>query len=128
PGQYILQFGDVAFYYTPPPQTNTLLSTNTLAFTGTYTFPDVNSNGMSDLYEVYYFGSVSSNRTRFTDTDGDGMSDYAEFIAGTDPTNAASYLRFLSATLQSNNVVRIQWSAVLGRIYQVEASTLLTPP
>ena len=24
------------------------------------------------------------------DTDGDGMSDYAEFIAGTNPTNAAS--------------------------------------
>jgi hypothetical protein len=124
PGQYVVQFGDVAFYFTPPPQTNTLLGSNTLTFTGTYTFPDVNSNGMSDLYEQYYFGSVSSNRTRFTDTDGDGMSDYAEFIAGTNPTNAASNLRFLDF-FQTNHAMTFQWSAVPGRIYQLQTSTNL---
>ncbi len=124
PGQYIVQFNDVSFFNTPPPQTNTLLASNTLILTGTYTFPDVNSNGMSDLYEEYYFGSVSSNRTRYTDTDGDGMSDYAEFIAGTDPTNALSNLRFLT-TVDSNNVVTFQWSAIPGRIYEVQTSTNL---
>jgi hypothetical protein len=122
PGQYILQFGDVAFYYTPQSQTNTLLASNTLAFTGTYTFPDVNSNGMSDLYEQYYFGSVSGARTRLTDTDGDGMSDYAEFIAGTDPTNALSNLRILRS-YASNGVMTLQWSAIPSRIYEVQAST-----
>ncbi len=124
PGQYSVQFGDVAFYSTPPPLTNTLLASNILNFTGTYTFPDVNSNGMSDLYEQYYFGSVSSNRTRFTDTDGDGMSDYAEFIAGTNPTNASSNLRIIRA-FATNNVMTLQWSAVPGRIYQVQSSTNL---
>jgi hypothetical protein len=124
PGQYIVQFGDVAFYYTPPPQTNTLLASNTLTFTANYTFPDVNSNGMSDLYEQYYFGSVSTNRTRLTDTDGDGMSDYAEFIAGTDPTNALSNLRIIRS-YASNGVMTAQWSAVPGRIYQVQTSTNL---
>ena len=113
------------FFNTPPPQTNTLLASNTLILTGTYTFPDVNSNGMSDLYEEYYFGSVSSNRTRYTDTDGDGMSDYAEFIAGTNPTNALSNLRFLT-TVDSNNVVTFQWSAIPGRIYEVQTSTNLS--
>jgi hypothetical protein len=122
PGQYIVQFGDVAFFIAPPPQTNTLLASNALTFTGTYTFPDVNSNGMSDLYEQYYFGSVSSNRTRLTDTDGDGMSDYAEFIAGTDPTNAASNLRFLTS-FETSNVMTMQWSAIPGRIYELQAST-----
>jgi hypothetical protein len=124
PGQYILQFGDVAFFYTPPPQTNTLLSSNTLTFTGTYTFPDVNSNGMSDLYEQYYFGVVSTNRTRLTDTDGDGMTDYAEFIAGTDPTNALSNLRIIRS-FASNGVMTAQWSSVPGRIYEVQTSTNL---
>jgi len=126
PGQYVVQFGDVAFYYTPSAQTNALLSSasNALVFTGTYTFPDVNSNGMSDLYEQYYFGTVSTNRTRFTDTDGDGMSDYAEFIAGTNPTNAASNLRIIRSFV-SNGVMTAQWSAVPGRIYQVQTSTNL---
>ena len=124
PGQYTVQFGDVAFFVTPPAQTNTLLASNMLSFTGTYTFPDVNSNGMSDLYEQYYFGSVSTNRTRLTDTDGDGMTDYAEFIAGTDPTNPASNLRFLNSFI-TNGVITMQWSAVPGRIYEVQSSTNL---
>ena len=36
-------------------QTNTLMASNTLTFTGTYTFPDVNSNGMSDLLRTILF-------------------------------------------------------------------------
>ena len=124
-GQYVAQFGDVQYYQTPAGQTNTLATGGTLAFTGNYTFLDVNHNGISDAWEMNYFGSVSPNRTQFTDTDGDGMSDYAEFIAGTDPTNAASIFKFLSGTLQTNGTVKFQWSAVPGRIYQVATSTNL---
>jgi hypothetical protein len=78
---------------------------------------------MSDLYEQYYFGSVSSNRTRLTDTDGDGMSDYAEFIAGTDPTNPESNLQFVSSAPDTNHNVTISWAAIPGRIYQLQTST-----
>jgi hypothetical protein len=53
------------------------------------------------------------------------MPDYAEFIAGTDPTNAASVFKFLSTTLQTNGIVKFQWSAIPGRIYQVEGSANL---
>ncbi|HZM06290.1 MAG TPA: S8 family serine peptidase [Candidatus Saccharimonadales bacterium] len=124
PGQYVVQFGDVAFYQTPAPQTNTLMGSNILSFTGTYTFPDVNSNGISDLYEQYYFGSLSTNRTRLTDSDGDGMSDYAEFIAGTNPTNASSNLRIIRSYATPGGMTA-QWSAIPGRIYQVQTSTNL---
>jgi serine protease AprX len=125
PGQYTVQFGDVAFYQTPPSQTNSLAIGGALTFNGNYTFIDVNHNGISDAWENYYFDEVSTNRTQHTDTDGDGMSDYAEFIAGTDPTNAASNLKFLAAILQTNRLVKFQWSAVPGRIYQVQSSTNL---
>ena len=124
PGQYSVQFGDVAYFITPASQTNTLAPGGTLTFTGTYTFPDVNSNGISDLFEQYYFGNISTNRTRSTDTDKDGMSDYAEFIAGTDPTNPDSNLRFVKE-FQAGGQVTFQWSAIPGRIYQVESSTNL---
>ena len=65
----------------------------------------------------------ATNRTQFTDSDGDGMSDYAEFIAGTNPTNAASKLVFLSVTAQSNRFVQLQWAAIPGRIYQLQTLT-----
>jgi hypothetical protein len=57
------------------------------------------------------------------------MSDYAEFIAGTNPTNAASRFYFAKAT-RTNNLVQLEWTVVSNRLYQVSASTNLTtwPP
>jgi subtilisin family serine protease len=123
PGPYTVQFSDVAFYQTALDQSNTLATAGTLTFTGNYTFIDANHNGISDAWEKYYFGSVTTNRTQLTDSDGDGMSDYAEFIAGTNPTNAASKLVFLSVMVQSNRFVQLRWAAIPGRLYQVEYST-----
>ena len=113
----------MAFYQTALDQSNTLATAGTLTFTGNYTFIDANHNGISDAWEKYYFGSVTTNRTQLTDSDGDGMSDYAEFIAGTNPTNAASKLVFLSVMVQSNRFVQLRWAAIPGRLYQVEYST-----
>jgi hypothetical protein len=55
------------------------------------------------------------------------MPDYAEFIAGTNPTNAASRFVILSVTVQSNRLVQLQWAAIPGRIYQVQTSTNFAP-
>jgi hypothetical protein len=124
PGPYTVQFSDVAFYQTPPDQSQTLTNAGTVTFTGTYDFIDANQNGISDAWEKYYFGSVTTNRTQFTDSDGDGMSDYAEFIAGTNPTKAASKLAFLGATVLTNQLVQLEWAAIPGRLYQVQTSSL----
>jgi serine protease AprX len=124
PGPYTVQFSDVTFYQTPPAQSNNLASAGALTFNGDYDFLDLNKNGISDAWEKYFFGAVLTNRTQATDTDGDGMSDYAEFIAGTTPTNPASKLIFLGTTLLTNKLVQLEWAAIPGRLYQVESSSL----
>jgi hypothetical protein len=123
PGPYTVQFSDVAFYQTPPDQSNTLATAGTLTFAGDYTFIDANHNGISDAWEKYYFGSVSTNRTQFTDTDGSGMSDYGKFIAGLNPTNPASKFIIFPVMVQSNRFVQLQWAAIPGRIYQLQTLT-----
>ena len=124
-GPYVVQFGDVPYYQTPNSQTNTLTAGGTLNFTGNYTFIDANHNGISDAWEQDYFGAVSTNRTQSTDTDHDGMTDYAEFIAGTNPTNAASRFYFNGESVQSNRLVQMTWTAVTNRLYQVNISSNL---
>jgi hypothetical protein len=121
PGQYVIQFGNVPYYLTPPPQTNTVVAYGETDFAGSYTFSDINSNGMSDAWELAYFGEISTNRTMTTDTDGNGMSDYAKFVAGINPTNSAALFGFTGA-IESNSIVQIQWNVATNRLYQVNAS------
>jgi hypothetical protein len=128
PGEYILEFADLLYYNTPPSQTNTLLSGGTLNFTGNYTFTDANTNGIPDGWEAQQFGGVSPQRTQTTDTDQDGMSDWAEFVAGTDPNNAPSPspiagLFRVTASLLINNQVRLEWPSAPGHGYRVHGST-----
>lgn len=59
------------------------------------------------------------------DSDGDGMSDYHETLAGTDPFDADSVLRI---TELANGNQLVVWASVAGRNYQVLATTNLFYP
>ena len=65
------------------------------------------------------------------DTDGDRMPAWAEYIAGTNPTNALSCLRMdaLAASGGATGMV-IRWASVTGRLYAVDRGTnlLALPP
>lgn len=61
------------------------------------------------------------------DSDGDGMSDSAEGIAGTDPKNPASLLRVLS-TAKGATGLRLTWTSVAGKVYQLEFAPALSGP
>jgi hypothetical protein len=120
-GTYIIQWTAVTDYDAPSAQTNTLAAGGALTFTGLYTMPDVNGNGISDLWEKRYFGSVSASHSAAVDSDHDGMSDYAEFIAGTNPTNAASV--FAVDAVTSGSAIQLEWTLAANRSYRVAGST-----
>lgn len=52
---------------------------------------DVDGNGLPDLWELAHLGSAGGNPA--LDTDGDGLSNGAEYLTGTDPGNAADAFR-----------------------------------
>ncbi len=122
PGQYIIQYADVPFYQTPAKQTNLLAPGGSVTFTGNYTFPDVNANGIPDGWEAQQFGSLSAQRTSTTDTDGDGLSDWAEFVAGTDPNNPPPRFQIIAQQLP-NNFVKLSWPSVTNHNYRVHVAT-----
>lgn len=81
-------------------------------------FIDLNSNGLSDVWEqVYGASGLAPNG----DDDGDGFSNRAESIAGTDPFNARSYPA-ISAFLSSATNVTVTVPAVLGKQYQLQSA------
>jgi hypothetical protein len=126
-GEYVITWQPVPYYVTPPAQTNTLgSSTNDLVFTGLYTFPDANHNGISDLWEQQFLGAANPGYTGLGDSDGDGASDLAEWLAGTDPGNAASVLKLSLPEVLPNGTVHFTWPTVAGRSYRLEVSTNLT--
>ena len=53
------------------------------------------------------------------DSDGDGYVDHEELIAGTQPTNSASYFR-VDSVLQVSGVPAFTFNSVSGRVYTIE--------
>lgn len=72
-----------------------------------------------DAWKSAYFTSNQLTNAAISgdtaDPDSDGLSNYQEYIAGTNPTNAQSRFVF------SNSVdrTRVNWSSVSGRVYEV---------
>ena len=55
------------------------------------------------------------------DPDHDGMNNLQEYLAGTNPTNAASVFHILSATM-TNQDVRVTWSTMGGHNYVLQTN------
>ncbi len=124
PGQYFLEFAPVPYYFTPSAQTNTLAPGQTLVLVGTYTFADANNNGISDAWETNFFKTIDPARTPSTDSDGDGMSDYAEFVTGTDPTGPDRPFALKSWRTNAGEFT-IEWPSIPGETYSVQSAASL---
>ncbi len=76
---------------------------------------DLNGNGMSDIWELEY-GAQTLNPQ--LDSDGDGLTNLQESLAGTNPLSAAS--RFSVTRVDSvTGGIKLYWPSVAGKVYHV---------
>lgn len=64
----------------------------------------------------------------YADADGDGLNNWAEWVAGTVPTNRLSVLQVVDAAPESGgDGFRVRWQSVAGKSYWVESCERLGP-
>ena len=85
---------------------------------------DTDANGLPDWWELQYFGHLTGTDPN-ADPDHDGMSNLAEWLAGTNPTNASSCLRLIALTANKTNAFVVSWPSVAGKYYWLERATNL---
>jgi hypothetical protein len=79
--------------------------------------PDTNGDGLPDAWEASY--AITDPNA---DEDQDGQSNLAEYLANTNPTNAASALTLLSAGWVEDGYFELKWASVGGMRYRVQYS------
>jgi hypothetical protein len=88
---------------------------------------DADGDGLLDAWEIQYFGTIDApNAAPDLDVDLDGMTNREEFLAGTDPTDAASAL-LLYSELDVWGAVQLRFTAVAGKSYTIEYRSAMTP-
>jgi hypothetical protein len=87
------------------------------------TLADADGDGVADIWETAHGLNTNSLTDAAFDTDGDSMSNRAEFLAGTDPTNPSSYLKIGSIT--AGGGATLTFGAISNRTYSVQHSDIV---
>lgn len=93
---------------------------NANALCNIITLADADGDGIADVWELENGLNTNSVVDADFDADGDGMSSRAEFLAGTDPLNAASYLKIDSIVAGAG--ATLTFGAVSNRTYTMQYS------
>ena len=78
---------------------------------------DTDGDGLPDVWEANNFADPLAAVAAY-DTDGDGQSNFEEYIAGTIPTNSASLFKVSQMVSDPAGII-VQWPSVTGRVYSV---------
>jgi len=90
--------------------------------TGNNADPDDDNDGMPDVYEI----ANGLNRLlddAAADLDGDGSSNWDEFVAGTAANDLNSFFKVVAIQVDESRNVQLSWSSVPGRFYTVHHAT-----
>jgi PKD repeat protein len=87
---------------------------------GAYEFQG--SNSVISYAWLQQYGLPTDGSADFIDSDNDGMNNWQEWVCGTDPTNAQSALRMLSAVPTGTNAT-VTWESVAGVSYFLQVTT-----
>ncbi len=85
---------------------------------------DVDGDGMADAWEAEHFGS-SLDCAAGDDVDEDGMNNYREYVADTNPMNATSVFRVAVA---SGSATSVLFNSSAARTYRLDGTTNLATP
>lgn len=91
---------------------------------------DSDGDGMDDAWEMVHQLNPTATDCEEgpdADPDKDHATNYDEYLAGTHPNDPTSVLR-LGSVLHPNGTLRLTWTAVPGKRYQLESSATLDTP
>ncbi|HEY3856002.1 MAG TPA: hypothetical protein VGO67_16560 [Verrucomicrobiae bacterium] len=104
--------------------TNNAVAANGMRWDYSVSQDNPGNGGVPQWWSSGFFGT--NNVSGSEDSDGDGYSNYAEYVFGTDPTDPASRLNF-AVTPIAGNLISVTFSPYQsGRAYQLLTSTELT--
>jgi hypothetical protein len=110
--------GNSSANYTSPIWGNGLSPTSSVA---RFTFQSI------DPFHAWLasYGLPSGGSADYLDSDGDGMNNWQEYLAGTNPTNAGSVFKIISGQMIPGTKFVVRWSSVSNRLYDVLRATNL---
>ena len=86
---------------------------------------DSDADGLPDTWEQTYRLDFNSPADAASDSDLDGLSNRAEFWAGTDPTSATSRLELHASPSTVGETLVLNFNAISNRTYVIEQRTTL---
>ena len=87
--------------------------------------PDVDADGMDDVWEAEF--GIGASLEPDDDTDQDGISNRDEFIANTSPSDPNSFTR-IQAERASDGSVGFRWKGESNRGYRIQSTLSLSAP